>query len=629
MKIRLLKKGIVLAIIILFVGVSVIPSIYGSNLESKNLRNSNENLEILESKQESILEVNSYFSSVSSDLAVANLGDDDVSILINNGSGEFPDRQDYPTGNGSVSVVTGDFNKDRYLDLAIANNYADDVTILLNNGSGGFTLDQDYTVGDGPYGIVTGDFNKDKYIDLATANYYSDDISILMNDGSGGFIAHQDFSVGNEPWGIATGDYDNDSDLDLAITNTGDDDMSVLLNNGTGGFSDRLDFSTGDGPYGIAAGDFDSDYDIDLAVTNTFDMDIIVLENDGSGGFGTSQGFPVGNTPVGIVAGIYNSDSDIDLAVTNAGDNDMSVLLNDGSGRFFNRQDYSTGSTPWGITAGDFNSDDDIDLAVTNAGDNDISVFQNNGIGGFGTSQDYSVGNSPYGIAAGDFEEMIENIIPIVNIVYPNEGETISGTINISGTADDTDGFVELVEIKIDDDEWINATGETDWTYELDTTQYSDGDHTIYARSYDGENYSNEDMVNVILDNIEYPPDKPIIQGPTNGIINSLYSYNFTSTDPDGDDIAEYIINWGDGTGNEVLKGPFASGEPATGVHFWTRRGTYVITAKARDVNDMESEEGFLTVTIPKAKGMQMSLILRFFQKYPNIFQSLRHLLGI
>lgn len=617
---RLLKKGIVLTIVMLFIGISAIPSIYGSDL-----RDSISESTVVNKNIKNLLG----FPSESPDLAVANLGDDDVSVFLNNGSGGFTTRQDYPAGNGSVGIVLGDFNKDRYLDLAISNNYANSVSILLNDGSGGFGNPQDHTVGTNPYGIVAGDFNKDKYIDLATANYNDDSISILLNNGSVGFEDHQDYSVGVEPWGIVAGDFNSDDNIDLAITNTADDDISLLLNDGSGGFSDRQDFSSvGTSPYGIVAGDFDSDNNLDLVVTNTASLDIGVFLNDGSGGFEESKGYPVGNSPIGIVSGYFNTDSDLDLAVTNAGDNDISVLINDGEGRFFIRSDCTVGNAPLGIVSEDFNMNGDQDLALTNAGDNDISVIFNNGVGGFVDRQDYTVGNSPYGIAAGDFDTEIENIMPTVEIVSPDEGETVSGAITIQGTADDKDGWIEFVEVRIDDGDWENAIGNTSWTFEWNTTQYSDGDHVIYARSNDNENYSEVYMVNVIIDNIEYPPDAPVIEGPKSGTIKIRYNYTFASTDPEGDDIARYIVEWGDGL-QSVLDGPFASGETVTGIHYWYRRGTYTITAKATDINGMEGPEGSLVVTMPKTKVLGFPLVFRFLQRFPNALPILRQILGL
>ena len=95
-------------------------------------------------------------------------------------------------------------------------------------------------------------------------------------------------------------------------------------------------------------------------------------------------------------------------------------------------------------------------------------------------------------------------------------------------------------------------------------------------------------------------PNAPTITGPSSGNIGTSYDYNFTSVDPDGDDIAEYIVNWGDNTGEETITGPFASGTLVTQSHTWASKGAYIIKAKAKDIYGAESEWGTLSVTMPK-----------------------------
>src|SRR4029453_12427051 len=75
------------------------------------------------------------------DLAVANLTSNDVSILLNNGSGGFTQPPGSPAGPflTDESVAVGDFNLDGNPDLAVLNGGASTVTIMLGNGSGGFT----------------------------------------------------------------------------------------------------------------------------------------------------------------------------------------------------------------------------------------------------------------------------------------------------------------------------------------------------------------------------------------------------------------------------------------------------------------------------------------------------------
>jgi hypothetical protein len=126
----------------------------------------------------------------------------------------------------------------------------------------------------------------------------------------------------------------------------------------------------------------------------------------------------------------------------------------------------------------------------------------------------YNTMNSPSSfLSVGPEESKPVNIPPIVEITYPTEGQEVSGIITITGNADDEDGTVEYVEVKIDQENWEKATGTTSWTQEWDTTKYSDGSHTIQARSYDGEDYSTIYTINVYvyngIDNI--PPYVEIV----------------------------------------------------------------------------------------------------------------------
>jgi hypothetical protein len=90
-------------------------------------------------------------------------------------------------------------------------------------------------------------------------------------------------------------------------------------------------------------------------------------------------------------------------------------------------------------------------------------------------------------------------------------GKPISGTFEITGTALDVDGTVELVQIKIGEDgEWIEVNGTTTWDHQLDTTKLSNGQHTIYIRSYDGENYSEEISMDIKVDNPQEQQDLTI-----------------------------------------------------------------------------------------------------------------------
>jgi hypothetical protein len=93
------------------------------------------------------------------------------------------------------------------------------------------------------------------------------------------------------------------------------------------------------------------------------------------------------------------------------------------------------------------------------------------------------------------------NELPTVTITSPSDLQRISGTLNIQGSADDPDGDVVWVEIRIDGSQWIFALGTTSWSFGLDTTFYPEGEHILKARAFDGEDYSEEAVITIVVDN--------------------------------------------------------------------------------------------------------------------------------
>ena len=113
------------------------------------------------------------------DIAAADYGSNMVSILINQGAGNFAPKVDYATGSGPYSVAARDFNGDGSMDIAVADSNVAKVSILLNKGDGTFLPKVDYTTGPSPFSIVIADFNHDGKPDLATANYDDSSLSVL------------------------------------------------------------------------------------------------------------------------------------------------------------------------------------------------------------------------------------------------------------------------------------------------------------------------------------------------------------------------------------------------------------------------------------------------------------------
>ncbi len=174
-----------------------------------------------------------------------------------------------------IAIADFDGDPDGRLDIATANLGSDDVTVLLRNASNvGFTAEAGTppAVGDQPVGIAAADFNADALPDLAVASAGAGAVTVLLRRAAGGFEAApgSPHPVGAGAYGIVTGNLDGDARPDLAVTGHADNSVSVLHGAANGNF-DEAAFSrlpTAKGPLVPAAADFDADGRDDLAIPN-------------------------------------------------------------------------------------------------------------------------------------------------------------------------------------------------------------------------------------------------------------------------------------------------------------------------------------------------------------------------
>ena len=95
---------------------------------------------------------------------------------------------DITIGNPQTCTIENVLVEQNFLDLAVANGGSDNVSILLGNGTGSFgTPATNFAVGILPHSVAVGDFNADTFLDLAVANQGSNNVSILLGNGTGLF----------------------------------------------------------------------------------------------------------------------------------------------------------------------------------------------------------------------------------------------------------------------------------------------------------------------------------------------------------------------------------------------------------------------------------------------------------
>ncbi len=217
----------------------------------------------------------------------------------------------------------------------------------------------------------------------------------------------------------------------------------------------------------------------------------------------------------------------------------------------------------------------------------------------------------------------------IENVNTDPSVQMAGGYVNISAVVTDNINVSEVYLYILYPDTSIenfsitqNKTGDT---YYYNRIYDQGGVHTFHIWANDTSSNSNVSEDNTFEIVLGDRPEIPQIQGSTQGKAGTSYSYTFSSTDPDGDDVY-YYIEWGDGQTEEWI-GPYESGEVITVNHTWDEKGAYTIKAKAKDTKGLESDWGTLEVTMPKNKQSTNSLFLWFLQKLIKRFPLLERIL--
>ena len=136
----------------------------------------------------------------------------------------------FGAGNTPVFVAVGDFNRDGKPDLAVANFGDNTVTIRLGDGTGAFPTSSTVGAGTSIASVAVGDFNGDGKPDLAVANFNSNNVTIRLGDGAGAFATSATVGAGTFPQSVAVGDFNRDGKPDLAVANFGSNNVTVQLN---------------------------------------------------------------------------------------------------------------------------------------------------------------------------------------------------------------------------------------------------------------------------------------------------------------------------------------------------------------------------------------------------------------
>ena len=409
-----------------------------------------------------------------SDLAVADIDSDKVSVLLSRGDGTFQPAANYAVGMAPVSVAVADFNGDGKLDLVVANDdvwdvsnltYTNGISVLLGNGDGKFQPAVSVGAGTSPRSVAVGDLNNDGKPDLVVANLDSHDVSVLLGKGDGSFRAAVNYSAGMRPFSIAVSDFNGDGKPDLAVANFISGDVSVLLGKGDGTFQAAVNYVAGIYPVSVVVSDFNGDGRPDLVVANEESDNVSVMLGKGDGTFQSAVNYCAGAGPRSVAVGDFNKDGKTDLIVANWFSRHVSMLVGKGDGTFQSAVNYTAGPSPVSVSVADFNGDGKPDLAVANDGwapdypESGISVLLGDGDGAFqSAARSGAAGLIPGPMAVGDFNgdgrvdaAVVERRSGSVSVLLGKGDATFQTAVNcsvsgspISITAADFDGDGKL-----------------------------------------------------------------------------------------------------------------------------------------------------------------------------------------
>ena len=323
------------------------------------------------------------------DLTIVNEDTADLRVFLSqaDGTGSFDDflQPTFPVNDRASPSEPADFNHDGNTDICVANINTDSVSILLGNGDGTYGPQQEILVGDAPRGIAVLDVDGDGDLDIVNTNSGTNppgnNMSLLLNDGSGVFAAPTFFEGGGiGEWALAAADMNDDGILDLVIGARSSQTIVINTGNGDGTFSFASSQSAGGLVWMLVCGDLDGDGTEDVATANSSSNNGTILRGDGAGKLLPPVTYPTDPFPLATDIGDVDGDGDLDW-ITSSFSGDWFLFTNDGGAVFTFDQEFLAPIAASCALMADIDNDRDLDLVLIDELADVVILQKNSGTG--------------------------------------------------------------------------------------------------------------------------------------------------------------------------------------------------------------------------------------------------------
>ncbi|MEA2473725.1 MAG: hypothetical protein QOE06_1640 [Thermoleophilaceae bacterium] len=267
-----------------------------------------------------------------------------LAVLLNTstvGTISFAAAVGYTAGTNPQIPVVGDFDLDGNQDVAVANRGTNDVSVLKGDGFGALTAGATLSTNVAPEGLAVGDLNGDGKDDLASSDFgpgpASGAYSVMLNTSAGGLLSFAPTSsvgTGTQPKGIALSDLDRDGNLDMILAEGASQQVRTFAGVGNGTFTTGATLGDGPGPstytpVAVTTGDLNNDGKTDIVTASQADDGVRVEIGRGSvTSFSVSHSQGAGDDPVALAVGDLDGDTRPDVALVNQTPAQVTLLSN-------------------------------------------------------------------------------------------------------------------------------------------------------------------------------------------------------------------------------------------------------------------------------------------------------------